>query len=474
MLQRTLSTLGISESESEGYMYYMNDPSTPNLQKKAQLPMQVYLPFSVQGFHPEITGKDLQNSQRRAIGCYITIGNSINYFQEQHSMFNPPIHKWAMGGNLKIVPEAGKKHLNAYYDRGSLKFFYDIDPITKQTIYTSDSADIVSHELGHAILDSIRPDLWSMQSIEVWGFHEAFSDINAILSIMQHEEILNKLVDVDLNKSNIASRLAEQMGLTIYNVTKKQKGRSPLYLRDAANRFDYENPINLPTEGNPDELLAECHSFGLVFLGAWYEIMIRIFKSLEGNGVESLKAARDAAARCLYKSLKVVPKAVKFTEAIAETMMAVDRSEGGNYVEIMKSVFTERNIITPKIKMLSGKKWSDVKKFIRKNDAIISHKNGLIVRCERENNLIKLSDRTIRSLGASNEIFDLGVEIPNESYYEFDQHGNLVNEINNDEDEAIESAMVCAQMIYDEGHLGSGDDTMWEIFENKLIRTFIE
>lgn len=56
---------------------------------------------------------------------------------------------------LRVRPEVGKD-FNAFYDGGQLAFFFDRDPVTKNVVFTANSADIVSHELGprHAGHDS--------------------------------------------------------------------------------------------------------------------------------------------------------------------------------------------------------------------------------------------------------------------------------------------------------------------------------
>jgi hypothetical protein len=94
--------------------------------------------------------------------------------------------RWAATNTLNVYPAAGQD-LNAFYDRNSLKFFYALDPVVKKNIYTSDSSDVVSHETGHALLDSIRPDFWNVQSYEVWALHESFGDIISILNIILYK-----------------------------------------------------------------------------------------------------------------------------------------------------------------------------------------------------------------------------------------------------------------------------------------------
>jgi hypothetical protein len=56
--------------------------------------------------------------------------------------------------------------LNAFYDREGLKFFHG-SAAAGRTVFSGESPDIVCHELGHALLDSFKPQLFDAASIEV-------------------------------------------------------------------------------------------------------------------------------------------------------------------------------------------------------------------------------------------------------------------------------------------------------------------
>ena len=115
----------------------------------------------------------------------------------------------------------------------------------------------MAHELGHAILDAMRPDFWSVQALEIWSFHEAFADITAILSLMQHDEILDRALyetKGDLSKPNVISRLAEEMGDIIYEITRGRGGMKPGALRNATNKFRYIHPSKLPKNAPNNKL----------------------------------------------------------------------------------------------------------------------------------------------------------------------------------------------------------------------------
>jgi len=122
---------------------------------------------------------------------------------------------WEVGAILPVDLDFGVD-LNAFYDREGLKFFHGSG--AGRTVFSGESPDIVCHELGHALLDSFKPQLFDAASIEVAAFHESFGDMSAILSALQlssvREGVLAETGGV-LRRSSRLSRLAEQLGWAI-------------------------------------------------------------------------------------------------------------------------------------------------------------------------------------------------------------------------------------------------------------------
>src|SRR5262249_31746722 len=142
--------------------------------------------------------------------------------------------RWAATECLMILPRAGQD-LNAYYDRSGLKFFYFGDPISRKIVFACEASDVVSHEFGHAYLDILRPDFWSAQCSEIWAFHESFGDMTAILTILQSDQVINKVLQEtagNLESSNTVSKLAEEMGVGLYHLTHGVDGELTSALRD--------------------------------------------------------------------------------------------------------------------------------------------------------------------------------------------------------------------------------------------------
>ena len=441
--------------------YVINDSSTPNLVEKVKIPAVGNLRYSVRDYNPN--PKNL--NQRRALNCFITIGNCINYTQINSKSI---IKRWSSTQNLDVIPLAGLD-VNAYYDRRSLKFFYS--KVNNTTIYTANSQDIVAHELGHAILDAMRPDFWSVQSLEIWSFHEAFADICAIVSIMQYEEALKKVLEDtngDISKSNLISRLAEEVGVFIYNNYSDKY--LPNALRDPAIEvFKYVDPQTLPTETSNDKLAAECHSFGRVFTAAWYNIFVKVYEKecLTSSQIVAIKKARDICFSLLLQSIPTSPRVANYYSAIAKSMISLSKIKFSQYESLIKESFIEFNILSKEeqLKVLSNTSWQEIVANLNKNDEVIKNSKGIIVKLSR-NKTIKIQNLSILSTNGNDSYVE--VEAPSDIYFEFDNNGILIDEIVPDEKQILESSLFCLSIIEKQDK-----NNMWSIENNKLVRNYI-
>jgi len=444
--------------------YLINDPSTPEIVENTIIPNSSLLKYNVKNLN--LNSNPTSKAEQQSLNCHITIGNCINYVQQ---FSKNPIKNWSSTSCLVVFPQAGQD-LNAYYDRLSLRFFYYKS--RGKIMFTSDSSDVVSHELGHALLDAIRPDFWSVQSLEVWSFHEGFSDIVALVSVMQYDSIIQKALNEtnnDLSKSNSISKLAEEFGILVYNLTRK-KGQSYLSncLRDPAiEKFKYSDPAFLPAETKNDQLAAESHSFGRVFSAVWYNIFVEIYKKeLEKskNPILAVKNSRDICFSLLLQAIPISPLVSEYYSAIAKSMVAVAKSKKCEYAALIEKCFVDWNIIKP-IKIMSNIKWQDIVGDLKNEDEVIKNDKITIVKITNKK-LIKLNNISI--LSNKKILNDVEIEIPADKYFEFDSKGNLIDEINEKDEESIRSANFCLKSV--EKSLGR----MWSIQDGKLIRSYIE
>lgn len=446
------------------YNFQINDPTTPDLSVSGALPTIGHLKFVVK----DMTTQPKRPNELRAANCFFTVGNCISNTQ---NLLTTPIKKWASCNTLQINPSAGAD-LNAYYDRSSIKLFYY--NFNNKNFYFGDSADVVTHELGHALLDAMRPDFWSVQSLEIWSFHEAFSDILAIFNLMSYDEALIKVLQEtkgNLHLSNSVSRLAEEVGFLIRSITKDSSYLNNALRDPAIENFKYIEPSSLPKEAPNNKLAAECHSFGRVFSNAWYNIFVRIFNLHVSKGdsqIVAIKKARDISFSSLAQAIPSSPRVPNYYCAIAKCMVATASAKDIEYGKIAKEVFKEWSIINDEsLRILSDTSWKTIISSLKKDDVVFKNKNSTIVSV-KNNSKITVSDLPIL-FKSSDTDEDFSIEVANDSFYEFDNKGILVGEMRPNEEQIKNHAAQCVLQIQN----SIGKDKMWKIENGILVRNFI-
>lgn len=435
--------------------YLVNDPSTDMIIKVAVPRPDGNLRFKV-----------IRKGDRfRISNVYVTMVKTINHAQ---NMLPRYLKRWAAVRSLQVVPEAGRM-FNAYYDRRALKFFWDI--IGTQKVYLADSTDVVAHELGHAILDAMRPDFWSVQALEIWAFHEAFADITSLVSIMQYKQVLEKVLyetGGDLRKPNIIGSVAEHIGYAAYG--------PGIPLRNANNEFVYTPPELLPAEAPRDKLAAECHSFGRIFLGAWYDLLINIYEEDKRQGktpIAALAHASNVAYRWLLAGATQTPRVAKYHEAISSVITRIAMAENSPYVGFWKAIVEKRNLGRTQVGTLSDVKLSAL------NADVTQIGDAISFAVVKESKTIKLSDHmAIGEVGElsvnGHNLAELELEIPSDSLYVFTEDGMLVDEIRTSDEQALLTAQACVSQIKTQSSVSNEANTMWEAKQGKLTRTLIE
>ncbi len=250
---------------------------------------------------------------------------------------------WQPGSVLPIGLDEGVD-LNAYYDRSELAFFHDRAGST--TVFSCESPDVVCHELGHAVLDAHRPELWDAPYVEAAAFHESFGDMSAILAALQLPTVRAvALPGIAKRRASQLSRLAEQLGWAIRQVAPTAVNRD--CLRNACNAFKYVDPETLPDRAPATQLSAEVHSFSRVFTGAFYDIlgaMLRGRASKPGDA-DLVAVARDAA-RLLIDATHAAPVEPDYFAQVASHMIDADAARfSGKYRSALVSTFLKRRLI---------------------------------------------------------------------------------------------------------------------------------
>jgi len=458
---------------SDKTKFYLNDPSTPYLVSEQTPPKSTIFPMNVRS--DKGPGYALGTVEQQASACKLIINSLLSYLLVLYKLTSPEnkLVNWASKRSLNVLPRAGVD-LNAYYDRGSLRFFYYNG--SKKVVYACDSTPVVCHEFGHAFLDVIRPDFWSAQSLEVWAYHESFGDIASIIFSLHNDEMIKSAIEEtkgDLLKSNVITRIGAEMGQTYYDMLKDKKGLQRACLRDASVVYKYVKPEGLPKEGRDDTLLYESHNFSRVFTGAFYELLVKVAQKALADGVckdaaESMKFSRDVCTRYLLKATSSVPLTSKLFEALAKHMLLVDKKDGSKYQEVMRKVFLDRNIITSNLMTLGDRGINDVKRDLKVAYTLENFSSEKVIRTFSKST-IRITDKRILGL-KNNYLYGLQIEVPNEVVYYFDNNDKLIDLISSSEDDILNSAMDCLDYLDRNKLIGSFDGALFEVKKGKVIR----
>lgn len=258
----------------------------------------------------------------------------------------PSTLKWyrTVGKVLRVDLDAGED-INAYYTRHGLEFFHA--NVSGYAIFSGESPDVVCHELGHALLDALRPQLFNAASIEAAAFHESFGDVSALLCALQLPSIRSRVLlqtEGRLYRSSRHSRIAEQLGWAIRQV--RPDAVDPDCLRNAVNSFFYTDPSKLPPDGPAGQLSSRPHSFSRVFTGTFLEMLGGMLRSL-GPTEENLLQASFDSGQLLVDAIRRAPVVPAYFSQMAAAMLDADRSRfNGRYRDALKSAFVRHGILS--------------------------------------------------------------------------------------------------------------------------------
>ncbi len=258
-----------------------------------------------------------------------------------------PTQQWEVGAKLKVLLDEGED-LNAYYDRRALNFFHGPSP--KGTVYSGASPDILCHEMGHAILDTIKPELWDAASQEGGAFHESFGDMSAILSALQLPSLRHAiLTDTGgrLYRSSRLSRLAEELAGAIR--AQAPDATEPDCLRNAVNSFSYQDPATLPMSGPASQLSSEVHSFSRVFTGAFFEALAGFLATSAADAKnptpDELLLVSQQMRDILVAAIINAPVVSNFFAQVAGAMVQASSKINPAYPAILNTTFVRRAIL---------------------------------------------------------------------------------------------------------------------------------
>jgi len=202
---------------------------------------------------------------------------------------------WAFEwGRLKVLPHAGYWE-NAYYDRGTgaLHFFYFEGRCSGRPVFTCLSHDIVTHELGHAVLDGLKPYYNEVTSAATGGFHEYFGDAIALTAALDHRKVIVEVAgrqDQVLSTTSLIANIGQQFG---QGLAAEYGSIADAYLRTAQNNKTMDDLVGVYEE----------HDYSEVMTGAYYDLLENVYTHLIEQK-DSRKGNDRVAA--LYNAARVV------------------------------------------------------------------------------------------------------------------------------------------------------------------------
>ncbi|MEH2253759.1 hypothetical protein [Nostoc sp.] len=251
--------------------------------------------------------------------------------------------QWNTNGNEEVInvyPHAGETE-NAFYDRSekALKFFYFTPPKNSgliEKVFTCRSLDIVAHETGHAVLDSLKPD-WILGNApaQTGGLHESFGDLTSIFLILSQMDLVEYIVaetKADLHQKNIVAALAEEFGLAI----NRSNG-----LRNA------DNDLKL------SQVTAEVHDVSQVFTGGVFDTLADLFTSRRDprvrDSAEVLYQTGKYIAGLVLRAIIQSPDTGATFADVANAMIEIAKADGEeDCAKFVQKHFEFREVLGPK------------------------------------------------------------------------------------------------------------------------------
>jgi hypothetical protein len=253
---------------------------------------------------------------------------------------------WSTSNPMNVRLLESQPELNAYYSRASGLRFYR-QTVAGRDVYSGESPDVVCHELGHAILDAVKPQLFHVASSEAGAFHESFGDMSAMLCALQLPSMRAKVLTETSGRLNVNSRLsrvAEQLGWGIRQLSPTAVDRDSL--RNAANRFFYRRPDQLPPSAPSNLLSRQVHSFSRVFTGAFLDALAWMFAATGAPDEANLLAVSRDMGQLLADGVHTARVAPAYFSEVAAAMVQADRVRfAGRYRSALTRAFMDRGIL---------------------------------------------------------------------------------------------------------------------------------
>jgi hypothetical protein len=263
---------------------------------------------------------------------------------------------WAFPApRLRIDPHIGDS-ANAFYDEEArLIGFHTID-VDGKALSTASSADVVTHETAHAVLDGLRDLFNESFGLGPRAFHESFSDITTILVSLHDDSLLHRLLewtDNDLRTSNFVSEIAENL-TELLQAGGTYRREDTIFLRNAFNTLVAQPFDDLSyMVADPQTMLSrQEHNYSRLFTGVMYDLLVGIYEHLyheQGQApYVALIRARERVGHLLVSAVELGPVGEFDFADMARSLLTADCVQfDREHVEILRNVLAARGILSP-------------------------------------------------------------------------------------------------------------------------------
>ncbi|MGV8122774.1 MAG: M36 family metallopeptidase [Candidatus Xenobiia bacterium LiM19] len=357
----------------------------------------------LKGKHFAIDDKDNEKAQADSSGNYLGEPGTPQFDQAQSIAIASRTHEicessaghpieWRTSDGVLLIEPHNQAEESAFYNEGAgaLQFGSVTSAEMKKSVHSCLSADVVSHETGHAVMHTEKPE-WFRETSVFWGnlgklpignlevvaLDEAFADCSSMMMALSIDENLAGMIEDtggDLSRHNRIADIAEEFGSAFSMKSGVLTGER--YIRSAINDFHYKPAYDLPAFESEQELSRESHSYSRIWSGVFYDCFKNLYEkeltsagAPKGSGegkdqpkeagstasadvavkVNALKKARDVIGPILMKAVDCSPPTARtfHFRDMALTMIEADEilTGGANRNELF-AAFKDRGIIS--------------------------------------------------------------------------------------------------------------------------------
>jgi hypothetical protein len=254
---------------------------------------------------------------------------------------------------IDVDPHAGDGANAFYSEQDRLVGFYSFQA-NGQTFNAAQSADVISHETGHAVLDGLRDLHNESFGLGPSAFHESFGDMASVLVALHDDSLITRVLNVtngDMRVENFIASVAEYLQQNVSKHMQDHVQEHTVYLRNALNTLKFVPFDALPyIPTNPEtELGRESHNYSRLFTGAFYDILAGVYEYLKKTVHPriAIHRARDIVGHLVVSAIELGPVGeFNFGDMAKAFLAAAHTLYSDQYAHILSQVFAGRGILT--------------------------------------------------------------------------------------------------------------------------------